>query len=115
MDEKGKHLEGLGNAPEEKEEETFDLSEIPELFEIPPILDMEGLEAERDKSFDTLRTLLAIEAVCRRLADNYRRLDNAEEVRRYEGTAKAVQQLSKGESRKYSQLCAMCSKPVQAS
>lgn len=70
-----------------KKEEDIDFSKIPELFELPQTDDLEELKAEKEKSYDVLRTLLAIEAVCGRIAE---KSDNKEEAQRdNEGDAAA--------------------------
>lgn len=83
---------------------------LKDLFEVPEFRTRAEAQEEKEKSFDVLRTLLALETVCGRLSEKYAKKGEIEKSEHFSDSAELVKFLSEGEGRRYSQIRDICEK-----
>ena len=81
---------------------------LKDLFEVPELRTRTEAQEEKEKSFDVLRTLLALETVCRRLSEQFAKKGDREKSEHFSDSAELVKLLSEGESRRYSRIRDIC-------
>ena len=75
---------------------------------MPEIGTREEAQEEKEKSFDVLRTLLALETVCGRLSEQFARAGETEKSEHFSFSAEIMKMFSEGEGKRYAKIRDIC-------